>query len=395
MPALDFHSVLALGAAVSALLTTVSLLLAPMLGGSRATRLLAVGNLSFTLMLVVRMAVGTHASPFAYAAIWSLLVGASGLHWLALRELGPARGGPLRARGAAIGAALAALWVATASTPTPHVPAIVTGLATAAGSAAALRVASGLHGRGFALPRRMLVLAFGASAAFAVLHVVQRLGELARGDALMSPTAFTYFGAVLLFCTINAGFLVLMYLQLAQRVAGLAQTDELTGALNRRGFFDRVARLRTPSQRGALVLIDIDRFKAINDTHGHAVGDEVLRWFARTLRGFMRRDDLLVRMGGEEFCLLLPGVAEDDALRVAERIRVEFEARSVAPTAAGPLRITASFGVAPFGPDAAALDLRLRQADEALYAAKRGGRNRVVRWRADIGRPGPGAPVPA
>ncbi len=387
MPALDFHSVLALGAAVSALLTAVCVLLAPMLGGSRANRLLAGGNLSFTLMLLVRMGVETHASPLAYAVIWSLLVAASGLHWLALRELGPARGGPLGARAGAVGAALAALWVATAATSTPHVPAIVTGVATAGFSLCALRAALALRGAGLVLPRRTLALAFGASAAFAALHVAQRLGELARGDALMSPTAFTYFGAVLLFCTINAGFLVLMYMQLARRVAALAQTDELTGVLNRRGFFERVARLRAPARQGALVLIDIDRFKAINDTHGHAVGDEVLRWFARTLRDFMRHDDLLVRMGGEEFCLLLPDLDESGASRVAERIRLEFEARSAAPTTAGELRITASFGVAPFGPGDEGLDLRLRQADEALYAAKRGGRNRVVRWAPGVGVP--------
>ena len=201
----------------------------------------------------------------------------------------------------------------------------------------------------------------------------------------MAPTAFTYFGAVLLFCTINAGFLVLMYLQLAQRVAGLAQTDELTGVLNRRGFFERVARMRPPARQGALVLMDIDRFKSVNDTHGHAVGDEVLRWFARTVRTFMRRDDLLVRMGGEEFCLLLPGFDERAAHGIAERIRAEFESRSVATTSAGPLRVTASFGVAPFAPADGGLDFRLRQADEALYAAKRAGRNRVVLWRPELG----------
>jgi diguanylate cyclase (GGDEF)-like protein len=387
MFALDFHSVLALGTAIAVLLTAVCLLLAPMLGGSTATRLLAAGNSCFTAMLALRMVVAAPPSSVAYGAIWSLLIAASALHWLALRELGPDRGGSLRGRAGAVVAAVAALWAATFASATPHAGAIVTALVTCACYGAALRCAFTLRGRAFALPRRTLALGFGASAMFAALHVAQRAGELARGDAVMSPTAFTYFGAVLLFCTINAGFLVLMYMQLAQRVAALAQTDELTGVLNRRGFFERAARLRPAARRGTLVLIDIDRFKVINDTHGHAVGDEVLRWFARTLRGFMRRDDLLVRMGGEEFCLLLPGLDADAARGVAERIRAEFEARSVAPTAAGALRITASFGIAPFGPEDTGLDLRLRQADEALYAAKRGGRNRVVCWAPGVGMP--------
>ena len=385
MPALDFHSVLALGAAIAALLTVVCLLLAPMLGGSRATRMIAVGNLSFTLMLCVRMVVERSPSQGAYAAIWTLLVAASALHGLALRELGPSRSGSLRPHAAAVAAALVAMWVASAAASTPHLPALITGAATAGCYGAALHAAFALRGRAFAVPRRTLALGFGTSAAFAAVHVLQRLGEIARGDAVMAPTAFTYFGAVLLFCTINAGFLVLMYLQLAQRVAGLAQTDELTGVLNRRGFFERVARMRPPARQGALVLMDIDRFKSVNDTHGHAVGDEVLRWFARTVRTFMRRDDLLVRMGGEEFCLLLPGFDERAAHGIAERIREEFESRSVATTSAGPLRVTASFGVAPFAPADGGLDFRLRQADEALYAAKRAGRNRVVLWRPELG----------
>lgn len=270
---LDFHSVLALGTAIAALLTAVCLLLAPMLGGSAATRLLAAGNCCFTAMLALRMVVPAAPPAVAYGAIWSLLIGASALHWLALRELGPDRGGRLHGRAGAVAASVAALWVATFASATPDAAAMVTALATCACYGAALRAAFTLRGRAFALPRRTLALGFGASVAFAALHVAQRAGELARGDAVMSSTAFTCFGAVLLFCTINAGILVLMYMQLAQRVAALAQTDALT------------------------------------------------------VRQFMRRDDLLVRMGGEAFCLLLPGLDAEAARGVAERIRSEFEAR--------------------------------------------------------------------
>ena len=188
---------------------------------------------------------------------------------------------------------------------------------------------------------------------------------------------------ILPFCATHVGFLLHMDLQAAEQVGLLAQTDELTGALNRRGFGERLDRMRSGGTvpGGALVLIDIDRFKTVDDTHGHAVGDEVLRWFATTLRRFMRHDDLLMRRGGEAFCLLLPGLDAAQGMRVAERIREEFEAHCTAPTSAGPLRITASFGLAAYGPDGDARpDARPRQADEAPYAAKRAGRNRVVRW---------------
>jgi GGDEF domain-containing protein len=96
MFALDFHSVLALGTAIAVLLKAVCLLLAPMLGGSRATRLLVAGNSCFTAMLALRMLVAALPSSVVYGAIWSLLIAASALHWLALRELGPDRGGSLR-----------------------------------------------------------------------------------------------------------------------------------------------------------------------------------------------------------------------------------------------------------------------------------------------------------
>ncbi len=384
MPPLDFHSVLALGAAISALLTVVCLLLAPMLGG--ATRLLAIGNLCFTLMLCARMLADRPPSQAAYAVIWSLLIASSALHGFALRELGSMRGTRIAGYWTVVGTSILLLWATCVATALPQVPALLAAVATTGLYGAALHASMTLGGR-VPAARRTLVLAFGFATVFAALHVLQRTVELARGDAGMAPTAFTYFGAVLLFCMINAGFLVLLYQQLAQRVVDLAQTDELTGVLNRRGFFERVERMRAaaPVPAAALMMLDIDRFKSVNDTLGHAVGDEVLRGFARTVSDCMRPGDLLARMGGEEFCLLLPGLDEEAAREFAEHIRRTLEGRTVAQTPAGPLSVTASFGIAAFGPDDGGLDLRLRQADEALYAAKRDGRNRVVLWSRGLG----------
>jgi diguanylate cyclase (GGDEF)-like protein len=378
MPALHFETVLMLGAAIAALLALVCLLLTPALAGNRATRLLSVGNACFTAMLVARLALGQPPSQAGYALIWSMLVFAAAMHLFALQDF---TGTPARRRSAVLGLALCALWASLASSASAQLGAVIAGASTFAFYAAAARASLRLAGRPLALARRTLATAFGACAFFAATHVHSRGADFLAGVAEVPATAHTYFGSILLFCAINVGFLLLLYLQLAERVNRLAQTDELTGALNRRGLAEQLGRLRTAAPPGgALVLIDIDRFKSINDTWGHAVGDEVLRWFAATLRRFMRHDDLLTRMGGEEFCLLLPDVTEARARQIAERIRQEFEAHCVAPTTAGPLRVTASFGMATFDARDPGLDARLREADAALYAAKRAGRNRVVWW---------------
>jgi diguanylate cyclase (GGDEF)-like protein len=160
-----------------------------------------------------------------------------------------------------------------------------------------------------------------------------------------------------------------------ERVAELALTDELTGLPNRRAFRGLLARLVAEGQRGrnfALVMIDIDRFKAINDAHGHPTGDAVLVAVARRLNQRVRRTDFVGRYGGEEFCILYVDVDAACAERLAEELRACIAALRV------PLSITASFGVcssvAKFRPDEDAL---IAHADAALYEAKRAGRDCV------------------
>jgi diguanylate cyclase (GGDEF)-like protein len=154
--------------------------------------------------------------------------------------------------------------------------------------------------------------------------------------------------------------------------------DQLTGLLNRRALDVRFAEI---SQQAALsgqpvsiVLADIDRFKKINDEHGHAIGDAVLRDVAYVLRSSLRSFELLYRFGGEEFLLLLPGADEDAAARIASTLRVAVE--SLRPEG---LHVTASFGVATAVGDEAAFARLMKRADQAMYAAKNGGRNRVER----------------
>jgi diguanylate cyclase (GGDEF)-like protein len=158
-----------------------------------------------------------------------------------------------------------------------------------------------------------------------------------------------------------------------------ASRDALTGALTRRAFDDAMDRALAGCRRrdgvAALVLFDLDHFKRINDTRGHAAGDEVLRATARAVQRELRAEDSFGRVGGEEFAVLLAGADTAAALDVAERIRAAIARMSVPGQA--DLRVTASFGVVALdaaAPSAAALT---EAADTALYAAKRGGRNRV------------------
>jgi len=164
-------------------------------------------------------------------------------------------------------------------------------------------------------------------------------------------------------------------------VAEQAMIDPLTGVSNRRGFERALEiELGRSLRRGhalALVLVDLDDFKQVNDRHGHGVGDDVLVALAERLRNEVRSADTVARMGGEEFVLLLPETDLAGALTVAERARASFEAAGLHLKGGDRLSVTASFGVAdyPASADRAAL---LRDADRALYAAKRLGKNRVV-----------------
>ncbi len=166
-----------------------------------------------------------------------------------------------------------------------------------------------------------------------------------------------------------------------ERLRQLATTDGLTGLANRRRFLEalehEVQRHRRYGTPLALISIDVDRFKRVNDTWGHAVGDEVLCGLAAICRAEVRDVDTVGRIGGEEFAVLLPDTTPEEAMAVAERLRVAVQAAPLL-TAAGPLSVTLSLGVAA-SPPCDGADTLLREADRALYQAKAGGRNRVER----------------
>jgi diguanylate cyclase (GGDEF)-like protein/PAS domain S-box-containing protein len=175
---------------------------------------------------------------------------------------------------------------------------------------------------------------------------------------------------------------------LEQELKLQASTDFLTGAANRRSFMARLETefrrtQRSPSISCAILAMDLDHFKQINDTFGHAAGDAVLRHLADLVRTSIRGADLLGRTGGEEFAVLFPDTPVAEAGQLAERLRRDLE-RSEITFEGRALRITVSVGVASMDPLDSGIAPVMSRADEALYHAKDGGRNRVVIWRDRI-----------
>ncbi|MBM7049217.1 GGDEF domain-containing protein [Rhizobium lusitanum] len=156
-------------------------------------------------------------------------------------------------------------------------------------------------------------------------------------------------------------------------------SDPLTGVLNRRGFQERSNELglSASSASVSLVLCDLDHFKVINDTYGHPAGDDVLRSFGAILVSELRSSDLVCRVGGEEFAILMPDTKEESAAAVAERIRKRIE-RQTFDRIPVSHRVTSSFGVAERRSGESLHDL-MERADQLLYKAKSGGRNRLAR----------------
>lgn len=164
----------------------------------------------------------------------------------------------------------------------------------------------------------------------------------------------------------------------------LAEHDPLTGCLNRRAFFERSEEeFKTSSEEAtelAVIMLDIDHFKAINDEYGHGVGDEVIKGLVKTLQQSLRGKQLLGRYGGEEFVVLLPGVEIALGYDIADRLRKDIEVNVAKDIPELKALITASFGIASAASRADSLSNLIDQADQALYAAKERGRNRVIRW---------------
>ena len=170
-----------------------------------------------------------------------------------------------------------------------------------------------------------------------------------------------------------------------QKLEAISKTDELTGLPNRRDMNETVGneveRARRTQKPFCFIFMDIDHFKKINDTYGHACGDVVLKSVAQTIRGLLRKYDVFARYGGEEFLTLLPETDLAGATIVAERFRKKIEAMSV-QYADITIKVTVTLGVSKFDPRLGA-ERSVQLADKALYQGKEGGRNQVIVWQPE------------
>ncbi|PPE66962.1 hypothetical protein C1704_05780 [Caldimonas caldifontis] len=230
------------------------------------------------------------------------------------------------------------------------------------------------------LPRATVVLVMLVwVVSLAITYVMIRLagqGSLGLGMVIASACV------LLLGPVVGYGVLRLIFQLEAsrQRIAELAVTDELTGCYNRRHFMERAElewlRSRRHHMPLALILLDADDFKQVNDTHGHQCGDHLLREMALQCRASLRGTDVLARFGGEELIVLLPQTDLAGALAIAERIRHQVQ-DLVVQWQGQAVTATVSLGVAALHASHASVDALIRDADQALYEAKRAGRNRV------------------
>ncbi|WP_434034067.1 GGDEF domain-containing protein [Cupriavidus sp. a3] len=216
------------------------------------------------------------------------------------------------------------------------------------------------------------------------LSALQWLGNPYLQESMFLNTVFLTLGALVM-PAMTMGAVLMIHDAIVRRLEAVANTDTLTGVLSRKAFEEgaqrELARAAGGKPAPALLIVDIDHFKSVNDTYGHAAGDAVLQAFARLVAAQLRPGDLLGRLGGEEFMVLLPATGEAGAGAVAERIRACVQRHAVTTAAADggthTVRYTVSGGTAGWHPGLTLAQLSAR-ADAALYRAKVGGRNRIA-----------------
>ncbi len=231
---------------------------------------------------------------------------------------------------------------------------------------------------------RLLVGVFGTTAIFMIWRCLYAPFGISEEDSALVPSGLrTATSLVLLVLqgVATTGFLLLCTERIRRQLERAVSTDFLTGTLSRRSITEAGARgienAIQNRQKYAVAIVDIDYFKRINDEHGHAAGDLVLKSIADSLRSVCRGSDLVGRLGGEEFAVLIEGADHEKARMAADRMRLAISSTLI-KLKAEHIPVTASVGIACLNPDETSFDQVLQRADAALYCAKGQGRNCVV-----------------
>jgi diguanylate cyclase (GGDEF)-like protein len=229
---------------------------------------------------------------------------------------------------------------------------------------------------------RVLICAMALFAVFELLLVMLSVAQIASSTPELMNVYRLILGLGLTcgYIVIGVAAVFLIATDLAVQMRVLTISDPLTGVYNRRGFEQAAAQAIVATRlRGeplAVIIADLDGFKTINDRHGHAVGDDVLQRFATHVATSLRRGDMVGRLGGEEFGILLANTTGEAAVGIVDRIRSEFAMLSIGDDA--PVQVTCSFGIAELADDDRDIGTAVNRADQALYRAKSAGRNRVA-----------------
>lgn len=203
-------------------------------------------------------------------------------------------------------------------------------------------------------------------------------GNLMSGGA---HTAFTYLVAIVFNILIAFSYVLMLFERLNTQLQNMADTDVLTGLLSRRAFINKMKRVLSRAQHDntalSFLVLDIDNFKNINDTYGHFTGDELLKKYADVMKECFRTEDIIGRLGGEEFAIAISNIDNAVAIKVAERLRSEIENVTILCNDA-PVSTTISIGIADLHQNINGYEALFREADAALYRAKNTGRNRII-----------------
>lgn len=243
------------------------------------------------------------------------------------------------------------------------------------------------HGRdAVGIGRPMLAVNYGVILAMLLYRIVAA-GATSSGaqspERLLQLQSVSFVIACMTMTVLSLAFVIMTKEAADERNRILATRDELTGLDNRRTLQERLEQHAALAQRSGLpltaMILDIDHFKSINDRFGHLSGDEAIRTVATKMRETLRRQDVIGRMGGEEFLIVLPATGIKAAREIAERLRAGIEATGATAVDGRPVHITVSVGISEFDPQAGiGIETLIRRADEAMYQAKTQGRNRVV-----------------